>query len=77
VGDVADVCEVEEVGVGTELEAGFSCAVDIEDWREDLNVAFAEDTGGAEGDGEEFGVGGGAVGGEDEAFCFGLRRGIC
>jgi hypothetical protein len=49
--DVQDVGEVEEVGVFAELETGAVCVVDVEYWREDLDVAFAEDAGGAEGAG--------------------------
>lgn len=50
-GDVADIGEVEEVGVGTELETGLVVEVDGDDGGEDLDVAFAEDTCGAEGGG--------------------------
>jgi hypothetical protein len=47
--DVADVGEVEEVGIFAELEPGLVGVVDVEDWGEDLDVAFAKYTGGADG----------------------------
>ena len=69
-GYVEHVGEVKEVVVGAELEAGFVGAVDVDYGRDQLHVAFAEDSCGSEGDGEEFGR---AVCGEDEGFCFCLK----
>ena len=37
--------------------------VDCENWGEDLHIAFTEYAGGADGDSEERGMGGGAIGG--------------
>ena len=72
VGDVANVGEIEEVGVVAELESVFASDIGVVDIGHVLRIAFAEDACGAEGEGEEFG--GGAVGGYDEGFCFGLRE---
>lgn len=74
VGDVADVCEVEEVGVVAELDVGFVGLVGFYEAVEGLDVAFAEDAGGTEGRGEEFG---GAVCFEDDFFGGGLFTCTC
>lgn len=87
VGDVAHVGEVEEVVVRAELEFGLALLVGGEHVCGDLGVAFAEDAGGAEGQGEEVwavgcehggfrpGFGGGVVfllaGGEEDRELFG------
>ena len=68
---VGDVGEVEEVVVGADLEVGAAGADHVEHGREDLDIAGAEEAGGADGAGEE-GGGGLAVGGEDVGFCLGL-----
>lgn len=60
---VADIGEVEEVRVLTELEARLVGVVDVQDGRENLHIAFAKDAGGADGGCEELGVRGRAVGG--------------
>jgi len=49
--DVADVGEVEDVGVITKLKASFAGGIDVDHWREELDVAFAEDAGRTEGGG--------------------------
>ena len=51
--DVLDVGEVEEVGVLADLELGLSFAVCAYHLREQLYVAFAEDTSGTDGAGQE------------------------
>lgn len=71
VGDVADVGEVEEVEVVAELDVGLAGAEGAQQAGEDLDVALAEDAGGADGGGEEVG-GGLAVGVEDELLGGGL-----
>ncbi len=49
--DVAHVGEIEYVGVITELKASFSGGVDVDHWREELDIAFAKDAGRTEGGG--------------------------
>lgn len=48
---VADVCEIEEVVVVADLEFGLAFAVGGYHFGEKLDVAFAEDAGGADGAG--------------------------
>ena len=62
VGDVDDVGEVEEVFVVADLDAGFAFPHDLDHLVGYHRVAFAEDAGGPDGGGKEFGVAG-AVGG--------------
>jgi len=53
--DILDVGEVEQVGVLADLELGLSFAVCAYHLREQLYVAFAEDTSGTDGAGQEVG----------------------
>merc|ERR1711977_237610 len=76
VGDVADLGEVEEVLVRADLDFGLPAVVGGQARREQLHVAFAEHGRGPDGGGEEFGVRGGAVGGEDVEFGLGFGGGV-
>lgn len=71
-GDVADVGEVEDVGVVAELDVRLVVVVGAQEAGERLDVALAEDARGAEGGGEELG-GFLAVGFDDELFGGGLE----
>lgn len=53
VGDVADICEVEEVEVVAELDLVLAALVGVVETGNELNVALTKDTGGADGGGEE------------------------
>jgi hypothetical protein len=46
--NVSDVGKVEEVGVVAQLKPGFLISVYFHHWRDQLHVAFAEDSCGAE-----------------------------
>lgn len=72
-GDVADVGEVEDVCVVSELDVGLAVLVGSEEAGESLDVALAEDACGADGGGEELG-GLLSVGLDDELFGSGLRK---
>lgn len=74
-GDVADVGEVEDVGVVAELDVRLVVVVGAEEAGQRLDVALAEDARGAEGGGEQLG-GLLAVGFDDELFGGGLQIGI-
>ena len=81
VGGVFNVREIEEVGVVTELEACLGAFVSAVEAGDGLDVAFAEEDGGTDGAGEDWGAGvvvgaGLAVGGEDEAFCDAFGFGV-
>ncbi len=76
VGGVADVGEVEEVGVGAELEGGLALGEGFHHAGDELEVAFAEDAGGADGGGEEVRGGRVAVVGQDEGFGEGFGFGV-
>lgn len=69
--DVADVREVEEVGVVAHLDVGLAVAVGSQETGQSLHVAFAEDACWADGGCEEL-VGVLAVGVEDEFLSGGL-----
>ena len=72
--DVLNVREVEHVVVFTDLELGLSCLVRVDYLREQLYIAFAEDTGRADGAGQEARVVfRAAVGLEDSCLCVCLR----
>lgn len=74
--NVARVGEVEQVVIGTDLEVVFALGEDVEIGGDELDVAFAEEAGGADGAGQEA-VGRNAVRGENELVGMGLVRGIC
>lgn len=71
-GYVLDVCEVEQVLVGANLELGLALAVCADHRRQQLDVAFAEDASRSNGAGEE--VGGCAIGFEDGGLSVGFGR---
>ena len=75
---VANVREVEEVVVVADLESRAGGVEDLEHGGDELDVALAEDAGGSEGDGKEWGFGlrGAGVGGYDGLFGFGLCLGV-
>lgn len=73
---VADVGEVEEVGVGAELEGGLALGEGFHHAGDELEVAFAEDAGGADGGGEEVWGGRVTVVGQDEGFGEGFGFGV-
>lgn len=75
VGDVANVCEVEEVEVVADLDLVLAVVVGGEEAGEGLAVALAEDAGGADGACQELG-GLGTVGLEDGFFGGGLGGGL-
>lgn len=63
VGHIDDVGKVKEVGVVANLPIGaFRPRIEVDVVGEQLDVAGAKDTGGAEGAGEEAGVGGWSIG---------------
>lgn len=67
-GYVCDFGKVEEVGVVAELEGCLPAVVDCDHVGKELDVASAEYTRGADGAGEEVGIGCWAVRGEDVLF---------
>lgn len=74
--NVGDFGVVEEVLVVAQLELGLAAVVGGQHGREQLDVAGAEHGAGPDGGGEEVGVGGGAVGGEDVQLCLGFGGGV-
>lgn len=75
VSHVANVCEVEEIRVIADLEVGLVVVVQVQHVGQHLNVAFAKDTRGADGGGEEVG-GAGAICLQDGLFGQALRLGV-
>lgn len=72
--DVADVREVEEVVVRPQLEFGLALGVGVQHLGDGEGVAFADDAGRPQRDGQH-GVLERPVGGQDEGFGVGLYRG--
>lgn len=73
VGDVLHVGKVKEVVIVAHLVPVAAFAVDVDDVEGCLDVAFADDTGWADGCGQEFGVVD-AIGVEDDLFGSSLAK---
>jgi hypothetical protein len=74
--DVGDFGVVEEILVVAKLELGLAAVVGGQHGREELHVAGAKHGTGTDCGGEEVGVGGSAVGGEDVQLCLGFGGGV-